>query len=113
MRHQPSPSVPDLRHPCFWPLKQNVPAEFSSSVAWSDDDVEKMLRLIEGGASARALARIMGRNKGDIEQQASFLGVLLPQHEAMPFWTRTTDSAVASATIHYDPLATAPRPRAL
>lgn len=68
-----------------------------------------MLRLIESGSSLHDLARVLGRTEGDIEQKTSFLGVLLPQHEAMPIWTRTADSSAVSATIHYAPFAQSPR----
>jgi len=91
------------------PLNRDVPAEFPSGAAWSDDDVEKMLRLIEGGSSLHELARLLGRTDGDIAQQASFLGVLIPQHEALRIWTRTADSSGVSASIHYAPFAQSPR----
>ena len=78
-------------------------------VPWDDDEVEKLLRLIEGGNSLSDLSRLLGRSEYDVEQQAQFLGVLLPQHEAMSVSTYTEDSSAISATIHYAPFAQAPR----
>ncbi len=68
-----------------------------------------MVRLIEGGSSLHEIARMLGRTESDIEQQASFLGVLIPQHAAIRIWTQTTDSSEASAIIHYAPSVQSPR----
>ena len=68
-----------------------------------------MFRLIEVGSSLQDLARVMGRTEGDIEQQAAFLGVRIPHHEALRVLTRTTDSCAASLTVHYAPFAQSPR----
>lgn len=62
-----------------------------------------MLRLIEGGSSLHDIARVLDRSESELEQEASFLGVLLPQHEAISVSTHTADSSAASATIHYAP----------
>lgn len=77
---------------------------------WSDEEVERLLRLIEGGGSMNDLVRVLGRNENDLEQQARFLGVHLPQHEELPVLTRTSDSSKASSTtIHYAPFMQTPR----
>ena len=68
-----------------------------------------MLRLIEGGSCLHEIARVLSRTEGDIEQQACFLGVLIPQHGTLRIWTRTADSSEVSATIHYAPFAPSPR----
>lgn len=65
--------------------------------------MERLLRLIESGSSMHDLARILDRAEIDLEREAQFLGVHIPQHGAMPILTRTSDSSTASATIHYAP----------
>jgi hypothetical protein len=87
----------------------HVPAEFPNGSRWSDEDVEKMLRLIEGGSSLHDLMRFLGRTEAELTQEAFFLGVMLPQHGAMSVSTTTADSSAASATIHYAPFGQAPR----
>jgi hypothetical protein len=85
------------------PLKHCVPDNSSKSAHWSDEEVERLLRLIESGSSMHDLARILHRSENDLEMQAHFLGVHIPQHGEMPILTRTSDSSTASATIHYAP----------
>jgi hypothetical protein len=80
-----------------------VPADFSNFAPWGDDEVERMLRLIESGSSMRDLCRALNRSEVDLEQQAQFLGVLLPEHEELSVLTRTADSSAATSTIHYAP----------
>ena len=72
---------------------------------WSDEEVERLLRLIESGSSLAEMSRTLGRGEQDIELQAKFLGVLVPCHEELSVQTRTADSSAASATIHYAPFA--------
>ena len=85
------------------PLTITVPMELPNFTAWTDEDVERLLQLIESGSSLHDLTRQLGRNEADLAQQARFLGVHLPQHEEMRVLTRTTDSSRASSTIHYAP----------
>jgi hypothetical protein len=80
-----------------------VPAEYTHSSLWSDEDVEKMLRLIELGSSLRDIIRLLGRTEAELTREAAFLGVMLPRHGAMTVSTTTADSSAASATIHYAP----------
>jgi hypothetical protein len=75
----------------------------SDSAHWSDEEVEKLLRLVESGSSMHDLARTLGRSESDLERQAQFLGVHIPQHGEMQILTRTSDSSTVSATIHYAP----------
>jgi hypothetical protein len=70
---------------------------------WSEDEVERLLRLIESGSNLTELSRSLDRNERDIELQAKFLGVLIPCHEELSVQTRTADSCSVSATIHYAP----------
>ena len=42
--------------------------------------MERLLRLIESGRSMHDLARALGRSESDLEKQAQFLGVHIPQH---------------------------------
>jgi hypothetical protein len=86
-----------------------VPVEPSNLTPWSDEDVEQLLRLIESGSSLAELSRALGRSEYDVEQQAQFLGVLIPRHEELAVQTRTADSSSISATIHYAPFATGSR----
>jgi hypothetical protein len=72
---------------------------------WGDDDVEQLLRLIESGSSLAELSLILGRSQPDVERQAHFLGVLVPEHGELAVSTRTVDSSAVSATIHYAPFA--------
>ena len=71
--------------------------------------MERFLRLIEGGCSLADMARNLGRSENDVAHQAQFLGVQLPQHEALPVSTSTADSSTVSATIHYAPFTSLPR----
>jgi hypothetical protein len=75
-----------------------VPAEFPIGAPWSDEDVERLLRLIESGCSMAELSRALGRSEVALEQEARFLGVLLPRHGAVHVSTRTADSSSASST---------------
>jgi hypothetical protein len=86
-----------------------VPAEFPNGSRWSDEDVEKMLRLIESGSSLHDLMRFLGRTEAELTQEAFFLGVMLPRHGAMSVSTTTADSSEVSSTIHYAPFGQAPR----
>jgi hypothetical protein len=70
---------------------------------WSDDEVERLLRLIESGSNLTELSRSLGRGEPEIESEASFLGVMVPSHEELSVQTRTVDSCSVSATIHYVP----------
>jgi len=90
----------------YWDRVRSDSAEFAH---WSDEDVERLLRLIEGGSSLAELSRVLERSEADVERQARFLGVMVPQHEALAVQTRTTDSGKVSATIHYAPLSAAKR----
>ena len=76
---------------------------------WGDEEVERLLRLIESGSSLAELSRALGRSEANIEEQANFLGVLIPRHEELSVQTRTADSSSASATIHYAPFTVSPR----
>ena len=80
-----------------------MPPEFTHSSSWSDEDVEKMLRLIELGSSLRDIIRLLGRTEAELAQEAAFLGVMLPRQGAMTVSTTTADSSAVSATIHYAP----------
>ena len=91
------------------PPESSVPENSRDSLHWSDEEVEKLLRLIESGSSIHDLARTLRRSEDDLEQQAHFLGVHIPQHGEMPVLTRTSDSSMASATIHYAPFRPARR----
>ena len=86
-----------------------MPVEFPNGSRWSEEEVEKMLRLIEGGSSLHEIARVLARTERELEQEAGFLGVMLPQHEPLPVSTHTADSSMSS-TIHYAPFG-APRRR--
>ena len=77
--------------------------ESTSFAFWNDEDVERLLRLIEGGSSVNDIICALGRSEADLAQQARFLGVHLPHHEEMRVLTRTSDSSTASSTIHYAP----------
>jgi predicted transcriptional regulator len=74
---------------------------------WSDEDVERLLSLIESAASTHDIAQALGRNESDLQKQARFLGVLLPEHEETGVITRTADSSSTNSTIRYVPF----RPR--
>jgi hypothetical protein len=76
---------------------------------WSDEEVERLLRLIESGSPLAELSRVLGRSEANVEQQANFLGVLIPRHEELSVQTRTADSSSVSATIHYAPFVVSPR----
>lgn len=65
--------------------------------------MERFLRLIEGGCPLADMAKNLGRSENDVAYQAQFLGVQLPQHEALPVSTSTADSSIASTTVHYAP----------
>ena len=69
---------------------------------WSDEEVEKLLRLIESGSSLADLARALGRSESDLERETRFLSVQIPQHG--PLSTRTADSSAMTATIHCVPV---------
>lgn len=75
---------------------------------WSDEEVERLLRLIETGTPMAELCRALGRSDLDLEQQAQFLGVHLPQHDARTLLTRTSDSSSCSSTIQYAPFTQSP-----
>ena len=81
----------------------------SPSPRWGEDDVERLLRLIESGSSVEELSRVFGRTEVEVERQARFLGVLIHRHEELPVQTRTADSSCESATIHYAPFASSSR----
>jgi hypothetical protein len=80
-----------------------VPVDSPKLSPWSDDEVERLLRLIESGSNLTELSRSLGRHERDIESEASFLGVMVPCHEELSVQTRTVDSCSVSATIHYAP----------
>ena len=94
-----SPLKPSL----FAAATEHVPGESPYFTPWSDEDVERLLRLIESGTSVDDLTRSLGREEVDVAQKAHYLGVHLPGHEQLPVLTRTSDSSRASATIHYVP----------
>jgi hypothetical protein len=71
--------------------------------SWNDDDVERLLRLIESGSSVNEITGALGRSEVDVTQQARFLGVHLPSRERSRVLTRTSDSSVVSSTIRYAP----------
>jgi hypothetical protein len=85
-----------------------VSADFPNASFWSDDEVEEMLLLIEQGSSLHDLMRLLGRTAAELEHEARFLGVMLPQHGAMSVSTTTADSSSVSATIHYAPFGQVP-----
>ena len=80
-----------------------MPDNSADPAHWSDDEVERLLRMIESGRSMHDLACALGRSQRDLEKQAQFLGVHIPEHGEVPVLTRTSDSSTASATIHYAP----------
>ena len=80
-----------------------MPDESPNFASWSDEDVERLLRMIESGRSVNDMTRVLGRDEADVAREAQFLGVHLPGHEEMRVLTRTTDSSKASTTIHYAP----------
>ena len=65
--------------------------------------MERLLNLIESGRATCEIARALGLSETDLQQQARFLGVQLPEHHEMHVLTQTADSCAASATIHYAP----------
>lgn len=86
-----------------------MPVNSPNVSPWGDEEVERLLRLIETGSSLAELSRTLGRGEQDIESQADFLGVLVPRHEELSVQTRTADSSAVSATIHYAPFAPSSR----
>lgn len=86
-----------------------MPVDIPNFSPWSDEEVERLLRLIESGSSLAELSRALGRSEPSVEQQAKFLGVLIPQHEELAVLTRTADSSSSSSTIHYVPFKVNPR----
>jgi hypothetical protein len=85
-----------------------VSGEPPNFASWNDEDVERLLRLIESGSPVNDITRALGRSEADLAQQARFLGVHLPHHEEMRVLTRTSDSSTASSTIHYAPFKQTP-----
>jgi hypothetical protein len=81
----------------------SVPVDCPTAPSWSDDEVEKLLRLIENGVPSRDIAHILNRDRADVEQKASFLGVSLRRVTASTL-TCTADSAAASALVSFCPL---------
>jgi hypothetical protein len=86
-----------------------VPTDPQGFAHWSDEEVEQLLRLIESGSSMNDLSRALGRSESDLERQARFLGVHIPQHGEVAVQTTTSDSSTLSATIHYAPSLPTPR----
>jgi hypothetical protein len=80
-----------------------VPEKDCIELTWSDDDVERFLRLVEAGSSLADMARYLGLKEDAIAQKAEFLGVMLPQHESLPLGTITSDSSTTRATMHCVP----------
>lgn len=80
-----------------------MPVDSPDLSPWSDEEVERLLRLIESGSNLAELSRSLDRDEREIELEAHFLGVHIPCHEELPVLTRTADSSAASATIHYAP----------
>jgi hypothetical protein len=68
---------------------------------WSDDEVERLLNLIESGRPTREIARALARSETDLQEQARFLEVQLPEHREIRVLTKTADSSAVSVTIHY------------
>ena len=73
---------------------------------WTEEEVEKLIGLIEGGASFGELVSRLGCTETELQQGASYLGVLLPKHESVPIATLTANSSPAhseGSTIHLAP----------
>ncbi len=56
-----------------------------------------MLRLSEVRNFFHEIARVLDRRESELEQEGSFLGVLLPPHESISVATHTADSSAARA----------------
>ena len=82
---------------------------------WTDEEVEALIHLIEQGLAFTDIVSRLGRHPAEVEIEATFLGVSLPRHEAVPVSTHTGNSSgiciVAGSTFHFAPGVSRQRPR--
>ena len=74
---------------------------------WTDEEVEALIHLIEQGLSFTDIVSRLGRHPAEVEYEATFLGVSLPRHEAVPISTQTGNSSgisiIRGSTLHFAP----------
>ena len=70
-----------LKNPAVF-AAEPVAVSYAPSAAqkWSDDEIERLVELIENGAHLDVLASRLGRSEREVREYGSYLGLLLPEH---------------------------------